>query len=234
MLAEFNAVLLSGAINCSDVRGNIESSIITDVALKNSLVAVCQSFPPDYEKIIIYPLKLSALEVSENLAKASVLVGQPVAGKIKVTWMDVREHDKEYQVTLKVAFEAYKSVWVFSNDLNADSLLKQEDVTLKTLNVAPFLGIRNFVEGNPVGKRLIKYCNKGQIIFNEYLSAPLLVKKNMGIKAVLIDNGLKIEMDAVSLEDADKLNQKIKIRVLASGAVLTGILEGKDTVYVKN
>ncbi|GGY84970.1 hypothetical protein GCM10011613_32570 [Cellvibrio zantedeschiae] len=230
MLRTLGAVIIGGIIDCSGVISHMNSSN----RVQTWEVAACKNLPRDYKKASISPLKLTETDAPDSSDVTQIIVSSPLQGRFKVVWVEARENKQKVKSTVNVAFELYKDVWTFAKDQNAGAIITSDAVILKTVNVAPFFGVRNFSESNIVGKRLTKRSSKGQIIFSEHLSSPLLLERNTNVKAVLIDSGLKIEMDAISLEDVSAPDQKIKIRILTSGVILTGTLREKDTIYVEN
>lgn len=228
MLGVMAAAMLNTAVSCAAV----SSSLSAGDAVKQWQRDTCTSLQKEFDDVVLVPTRESYEDSVAVGEKSTTVISQPVAGRLKVSWVELIDAHKVRRYNTSFSIEAYKNVWVFERDLNAGSLIKSQDVALKKVNVAPFLGIKVFADTDPTDKKLQTRSKKGQIVFREYLLDKPLINRNDRVTVVLQQAGLKIEMDAVALEDAVEQGQKIKVRSVSGGATLTGVVKENNRVYV--
>jgi flagella basal body P-ring formation protein FlgA len=220
-------IVIGVAINCEQLHiDTLEKKGV------NWSQVVCEALAEEYENVTIVPLiitKKKNLELSNSLGLS---VSPPKAGRVSVSWIETSEI-RNNKVTVELSFEAYDKVWTFKHSKNQGSKIDGGDVITKKINVAPFIGVKKIITDSPVGKRMIKHCDAGQVVFEEYLGAPIIAKKNDRITGVVIANGVRVEMSVQILEDIYQINQKFKMRTLPSGAVLYGVYDGNGIAYVE-
>jgi len=195
---------------------------------------VCTELVKNYENVILTPLsstskKIDAKKVG-NIPR--VVVYAPIAGRLKVKRLIVVDDGGE-EVTTNFSIQAYKKVWAFKKRMHSGELIDKSDVYRKNVNVAPFIGIRNFEVQNPVGMTPTKAVSKGALLYEEIVSAPALIKARDKLTVLLHAGNLKIKTIGVALEDGKKLQDEIKVRIVETGAVVNGKITGKKDVYVE-
>ncbi len=193
---------------------------------------VCEKLAEDYEDVSLTPISSSYKNVSE-ISLQRVALSNPLAGRLKVTRVIKDENDGFKEIVTNYSFKAYKRVWVLKRKIRNGELISKKDIFQKKLNVAPFVGLRNFDVRNPEGMTTIKNMPKGAFLYEEVISIPALIKEKDKVTVILHVNNLKIKTLGIALESGANLKDEIKVKIIDTGAVINAKIMGKSDVYVE-
>lgn len=222
----FDLAFFQSPINCDAV-----SSINISKDDKESLYKseICSRLE-GYENVELKPLKVirNSLGKKSAINAGDINIDSPLAGSLRVTWRD----ENQGVVTLIYELSAMALVPVLTRELEANTTIVESDVDLQKINIAPFFGIKKFFKGSPAGLMVLKRMVKGNYVFSDSVSTVALIHQNQKIIAVIGSNGLSVKANAVALENAFNANDVIKVRILDTGAVVSGRIEGDKYVHV--
>lgn len=224
-------LILAGMLNLSVDCSSLKNAEIHDG--DQWKLEVCKSLVLEYENVVLTPISSSykKLGIEANEIK-NITSTPPLAGRLKVTRV-VRIDEIPQEVTTNYSLQAYKNVFVFKRKMRAGELIGKSDFIEKKVNVGPFVGLRNFDVLNPEGMATNRVVAKGALVYEEILSVPPIIKVDDVLTIVLHADNLKIKTMGVALENGRHLQDEIKVRVVDTGAVVSGKITGKKDVYVE-
>jgi flagella basal body P-ring formation protein FlgA len=188
---------------------------------------VCSQLQSDYDDVRLTAIKLSHRSVGAS-DMPPVVVGKIVAGRLKV---DVVDGIKQSHYLFSV--NATQHVWVAKNKMYKGEIISRDDLILKKANVAPFVGLKTFFQEPLQGKMLARAIKKNEIIFADYLESKKLINQKQTIDLLIMSGNLQIKTKGKAMESAVNEGDSIRVKVLETGAILTGVVKGKENVYVE-
>lgn len=193
---------------------------------------VCEKLVVDYENVVLTPISSSYKKVAGDGLRGIVL-STPLAGRLKIRRVINDGNNGFQEILTNYSFNAYKTVWVLKKKIRHGDLIDKKDIFRKKINVAPFIGLRNFDVKNPVGMTTIKNMPSGSFLYEEIISAPALIRVKDRVTVVLHLDNLKIKTIGVALENGINLEDEIKVKIIDTGAVVNAKIIGKKDVYVE-
>jgi flagella basal body P-ring formation protein FlgA len=191
---------------------------------------VCSQLQSDFDDVRLTAIKLNRHSVNSASEVRKVVIGNIMAGRLKV---DVIDDDPLIQSRYLFSVNATRDVWVAKNKMYKGEVIDQDDLVLKKINVAPFIGLKTFLQEHFQGQILTRTIKKNEIVFADYLETKKLITQKQTIDLLIISGSLQIKTKGQAMESADKEGDKIKVKVIETGAILTGVVEGKENVYVE-
>lgn len=128
--------------------------------------------------------------------------------------------------------EAFKEVWVLSRRLKSGSIIRSRDLIKKSVNIAPYIGVKEFFSDPPIGKRMISTQKRNSIVFVDSVEDPNLISVGDELVAVIVDGRVTIEATAIALESSKAVNEKIQVRLVATGATFVATITGNKHVQI--
>lgn len=219
--------LMGITISCNEL---VEKPVVDFVWQKS----ICTQLSKDYSDIKLTPLKSSIVNNKNTLIDEDKIprIASFKAGRLKVTVNEISKNNTVDEVTYLVNVEAYKNVWIMVRSMKSGRVLQEKDVFKSSINVAPFIGIKNFVDEIPVGKKLKVAQKKSSVLFIDSLEAPDLITIGDKLTAKIVDGNMSIETYALALESGNKKGQTIKVRLLATGATFQATIKGSKNVEI--
>lgn len=235
MLDAVFAGFLNSAIAC-DLIGSQQRSI--DVMDEKAQVEskICNFFSRSFAHVKLTPLKVTSKQNidSKNLTELyEPLIEVPLAGRVKISWLIKLNNGMAQQLDVIYSMEAFKDVLVFNKSILINQEIRESDVDYKSVNVAPYIGLKDFYQGSLSGKMLLKKAVKGNYVFTENISDSALIKVNDEITLIIKSGGLSVRTLAVALENGYRVASSIKVRVKDTGAVMPANIQTEKIAYVE-
>jgi len=224
MYALLVSSVLSVAIECTDLPDTIK--------LEPWQIKTCETLQRDYKDVRLTVIKISDYPSNMPLRSSEPVVGDLLAGRLNV---DVVENVGTVATRRRYLLwvVAAKEVLVARRTMHKGDKVNQSDLELKTINVAPFVGLKSFSQQVPENRSLKKTFKKNGIFFDDYLEDAYLVSKMQEIPLVVASGDLRIQTSCIALESALYKGDRIKVRVAGTGAVVEGIVKVDERIYVE-
>lgn len=235
MLDAIFASFLNNAIACDSLAAKKQGLVLTDDKTKVES-KICDSFTNDYAQVRLNLLKVTGKQIADEADTKELYQPQveaPLAGRVKIVWSVKSDNGQLQQLTALYSLEAFKDVAVFSKSIVANQTLSDSDVEVKSINVAPYLGLKQFHQGSPEGMLLLKKVNKGSYVFTDILAGSALIKRNDEIALIITSGALKISTLAIALENGYKVGENIKVRIKETGAIVPANIKFEKKAYVE-
>lgn len=191
---------------------------------------VCIKLQEDFDDVRLTALKLNVRSVDSERLESNVVIGNILAGRLKVDIIDKNLMEKRQYL---FSVNASKDVWVTKKKKYQGEVISHDDVVKKKINIAPFVGLRTIVKDDIQGKVLNKTLKRDEIVFADYLEFKKLIVQKQIVDLVLRSGNLQIKTKGQAMEAAANEGDSIKVRVIETGAILTGLVKGKENVYVE-
>ena len=128
--------------------------------------------------------------------------------------------------------DRYKNeVIVLKNDLDKGSVVSPDDIKEISVNISINKGIA-LSKNDVIGKRIKNKILANKPIYLKNLEKNWMIEKN---SKVIFENSsefIKIRVDGIALENGD-LNDKIKVKNISSGEILTGFVNNNKKVIFR-
>lgn len=128
--------------------------------------------------------------------------------------------------------DRYKNeVIVLKNDLDIGSVVSPDDIKEISVNTSINRGIA-LSKNDVIGKRIKNKILANKPIYLKNLEKNWMIEKN---SKVIFENSsefIKIKVDGIALENGD-LNDKIKVKNISSGEILTGFVNNNKKVIFR-
>lgn len=235
MLDAMFAGFLNSAIVCDLVSPQEKNSGAMDPKAQVES-KICSFFSKNFEHVKLTSLKVIGKQGAEAKGIQALyepLIESPLAGRVKISWLVKLENDQIQQLSVIYSLEAFKNVPVFNKTLAANQELHESDIDYRSVNVAPYFGLKNFYQESLSGKMLLKKVTKGSYIFLENISDSALIKVNDEITLVIKSGGLSVSTSAIALENGYNVKDSIKVRVKETGATMSANIQTEKIAYVE-
>lgn len=211
-------------INCQDIPAALEQEIWP--------TQVCSQLKKKYDDV-----QLTAIKVMEKLTQGSIgpqspEIGDVFAGRLKVVVTGIKD-GRSIQSHITFAVSASQYAWVAKKAMYKNKAIEESDFVLKKINVAPFIGLKNMLVGELPSGVLNRTIKKNEILFLEYLDAENIINPRQPIDLVITSGSLMIKTKGIALGSAKKEGDQIKVQVLETGATVSGLVKGKEYIYVE-
>ncbi len=191
---------------------------------------VCDQVQSDFDDLRLTAIRLNRQSVEATSEIQPVVVGNIMAGRLRV---DITDDNRLMKSCYLFSVDATRYVWVAKNKIYKGEAISNDELTLKKMNVAPFIGLKEFLQ-EPMGHQVLnRTIKKNEIVFLDYLESKKLIVQRQTIDLLIISGDLQIKAKGQAMESADKEGDVIKVRVIETGAILTGVVKGKENVYVQ-
>lgn len=219
--------LMGITINCNE----FIDRPTTDVAWQKS---VCVELSKDYQNVRLVPLK--KLIINHEVTSHDELdVPQVISfqgGRLKIRINERAKSNSINEVAYFFNIDAYQEVWILKKAMKSGAILREKDISRKTINVAPFIGIKAFIDEAPIGKKLKISQKSGSVLFADSVDSPDIIITGDSLTAMIIGGNMSIEMPAIALESGSKKSEKIKVRLVATGATFEATIIGNKNVQI--
>lgn len=135
---------------------------------------------------------------------------------------------KKSKKSKKLNIRYKNEVIVLRNDLDKGSIISPDDLKEISLNTSISKGIA-INKDDVVGKKTKNKILANKMIYLKNLEKNWLIEKN---SKVIFENSsefIKVRVDGIALENGD-FNDKIKVKNLSSGEILTGFVDNNKKV----
>jgi flagella basal body P-ring formation protein FlgA len=193
---------------------------------------VCNQLQSEFDEVHLTSLKVTNYKVDSGSELQPIVIGDILAGRVKVEVTSEKDGqliESRYLFSVK----ATRNVWVAKNKMYKGDLVQQDDFVLKKMNVAPFIGLKTFVNSNFIPRVLNKTVKKNAIFFEEYFEVKKLIAQRQIIDLFIMSGNLQIKAKGQAMESADREGDRIKVKIIETGAILMGVVKGKENVYVE-
>lgn len=219
--------LMGISINCNE----LIDRPATDVSWQKS---ICAELSKDYQNIRLVPLKnvilSNAMTSNDELGVPQVASFQ--GGRLKITVNERTKSNSINEVDYFFHVDAYKEIWILKKAMNSGSILQEKDISRMSINVAPFVGIKDFIYEAPIGKKLKNSQKSKSILFTDSVENPDIITIGDALTALIVGGNLSIEMPAIALESGSENSEKIKVRLVATGATFDATITGNKNVQI--
>ncbi len=211
-------------INCQDISAALEQEIWP--------IQVCSQLKEKYDDV-----QLTAIKVIEKLTQSSMEpqrpeIGDVFAGRLKVVVAGIKD-GRSIHSHITFAVSASQDAWVAKKTMYKNRAIEESDFVLKKINVAPFVGLKSMLVGELPSGVLNRTIKKNEILFLEYLDAENIINPRQLIDLVITSGNLMIKTKGIALGSAKKAGDQIKVQVLETGATVSGLVKGKEYIYVE-
>ena len=221
-----NSLLLASALNLSINCEQLSSQV--EIWQQQ----ICAQLTNQYKDVQLVSVKITDKVITPPKKESFVEVGELMAGRLTVNL--IAEIDKQYiQRRYLFSVKAHQFLWVTKRKMYKGDTIKESDLIQKWINVAPFVGLKTVSNEKPISRRLNRSINTNGIIFSDYIEVDSLVNERQILDLTMMSKGLQIKTKAIALERAIKVGDKIKIRVVETGAIIEAEVRGKKDVYVE-
>ena len=161
----------------------------------------------------------------------SVLSGENFRGSVVLGLNLIQNGEVKKTLSLSCVVRVFGSVRTASRDLQKGAILSEGDfeLTNQDLTHGSVLAIS---EEAFVGKMLLRPLKQGAALSQEFLCAPLLIKKGKMLQLLVEEGPLKMTATGKALEDGT-LGGAISAKNLDTGKVVLGRVLNSDTLLVQ-
>lgn len=225
--AFFLPILMTGVTARADQSLQALESI--QAAIENVVSAELQQGGKEYR---MEPLRLNArlrLTECEHPLDAFILSGQSGSGYFSV---GVRCNGvKPWTIYHKVRVSVYESIVILKNQVRQGTVIKASDLLLEKRELTGFHGGYFTDPGMVVGQVARRSLAGGLVLNNEHLLIPSPIQRGQQVSIRVRSADFEIAMPGVALSDG-KLGQRIRVRNVASGKIVEGMVTGTGVVSV--
>ena len=138
---------------------------------------------------------------------------------------------KKVKKAQKLSNRYTKEVIVLKNDLDKGSVVSPDDIKEIFVNTSINKGIA-ISKNDVIGKKIKNKILANKVIYLKNLEKNWMIEKNS--KVIFENNSefIKIRVDGIALENGD-LNDKIKVKNISSGEILTGFVNNNKKVIFR-
>lgn len=216
--------VLSAVIDCSQAH--------IDTGLAPWQVKTCDALRSDYKDVRLTTVKIIENSGNGVSSGSQLVVGELMAGRLNV---DVIEGIGRSALQRRYLLSVYatKEVWVANRSMHKGDIVRESDLELKAINVAPFVGLKIFSQQFSGNRRLKKALKKDGIFFEDYLDEDYLISQMQEIMLVIASGNLRIQTTCIALAPALHVGDRIKVRVTETGAVVEATVKLEEHIYVE-
>jgi len=222
-----SALFLAGALGLA-----IDCNQITSPPLgKDWQSQVCNKLQAQYDDVQLVVIKVTDL-VGPDISLNRVQVGDLFAGRIKVSVpvnLNGQQAGREYLLSV----QAIKDVMVATRSVYKGRSLQDGDAIRKRVNVAPFIGLKEFTQVNEKNTVLKKTLKRNEIIFSEYFENEKIIMPRQSVDVVIVSGDIAIKAKGIAIDSAEQIGSEIRVKVVETGVVVKGTVKMQENLYVE-
>lgn len=136
-----------------------------------------------------------------------------------------------WKIRTPVKIQIFKDIFVATNLLRRGHIVQDNDITLKSQNIAHATkGYFEFPE-DLIGKVVYRTIRQGTIIKPSMIKEPLLVERGNTVNIISHRQGITVKSKGVALADGTK-GELIPIKNVSSNRTIEGVVTARGTVRV--
>ncbi|WP_143873046.1 flagellar basal body P-ring formation chaperone FlgA [Catenovulum sediminis] len=225
LLSSLLSLALGTEFNC----GPTNSEPLTGSTKIEWQAKVCKHFAYLGEEVSIAVISQPITVNKPNSSNHSKFeLGALISGRSKFSWQD--QEGKLTQAWLKI--KVLKEVWVFEQDLPQLSMLTEEVVKLKKLDVAALLP-EPLILTNTLSELVTrKNVRKGQILTQATVAVSPKIFPRQQITIVLKNRGLTLETLGTSIDAGWEIGDSVRALITDSNKSISGLVAAEGIIYV--
>lgn len=222
---------LSASISCTSVLN--DDPVLSPAALvkfDSWQTGFCQKYKSAqyalyFEKISETPRNA---EIETQATLGYLTIGSIRSGRVKIDWQSTTT---KASIRLKVI--AMQEAWVFNRSVSPGSEIKEEDIVYKLADVSILIGEKKVVIHKPAGKSTSRQARKGQVITEDLIQEPPLVKRNNHVTITVVSGTLKLISPGIALETGWHIGKNVQVKADNTSGAINAKVTGKDAVLVE-